>query len=89
MDIQKCKLKNRWKDGKADSFEYPIKCNICKKHFYNLDIHHIDGNHNNNDLKNRILICKHCHAMIHKPSKEIKTKRNNKNNIHTNERKKK
>jgi 5-methylcytosine-specific restriction endonuclease McrA len=27
-----------------------------------LELHHIDGNHNNNDLSNIQLLCPNCHA---------------------------
>ena len=38
------------------------KCFICgKKDYRKLSIHHIDYNKKNNDLKNLISLCNHCH----------------------------
>lgn len=42
-----------------------IECKICKKHFVNIIIHHIDGNHKNDSSNNKILICQNCHLSIH------------------------
>lgn len=43
------------------------KCEICQNEFWNgqpipLEIHHVDGNHNNRDIKNIKMICPNCHA---------------------------
>lgn len=44
-----------------------IKCELCE---YNkckaaLEIHHIDGNHNNNVASNRLVLCANCHRETH------------------------
>lgn len=43
------------------------KCETCKNNEWNnkpipLDLHHIDGNHYNNNLNNLQILCKNCHA---------------------------
>jgi 5-methylcytosine-specific restriction endonuclease McrA len=45
---------------------YPHYCSVCG---YNederlLEVHHIDENHNNNDINNLILLCPMCHRKI-------------------------
>ena len=34
-----------------------------------LHIHHIDGNHNNNEEKNLVVVCANCHAEAHEKQK--------------------
>ena len=41
------------------------QCEICGRHFFRLDIHHKDGNHENNKKGNTILVCQSCHMAIH------------------------
>jgi len=41
------------------------KCETCKRTFFKLIIHHIDGNHNNSHDANRMIICQDCHGVIH------------------------
>lgn len=41
------------------------QCTICGRNFLNLHLHHIDGNHENNQKINLILICGDCHSAIH------------------------
>jgi len=43
------------------------ECQICFRIFYNLEIHHINGNHKDDKKENLIEICKDCHTSIHKP----------------------
>jgi len=43
------------------------RCSECKLDYWNgqkitLEVHHIDGNRNNNNLKNVILLCPNCHS---------------------------
>lgn len=45
---------------------YDYKCQICGLQLKNLDVHHYDNNHNNNDVENLIPVCKSCHRLIHK-----------------------
>jgi 5-methylcytosine-specific restriction endonuclease McrA len=44
-------------------------CNCSKKTWLNkkipLELHHIDGNHNNNELSNLTLLCPNCHALTY------------------------
>lgn len=45
------------------------RCEICDKTIISYsNIHHIDGNHNNNRNKNIIFICQLCHKKIHEPT---------------------
>lgn len=39
-------------------------CYICGEH-ENIDVHHIDGDRTNNQLKNLIPVCRYCHIGIH------------------------
>ena len=43
------------------------ECFICGKTNLNKEIHHIDGDKENNKLSNLLSICKKCHAFIHHP----------------------
>jgi rRNA maturation endonuclease Nob1 len=43
------------------------KCEICGKANVRLDVHHKDGNYNNNFSANLMLICRSCHMKIHRP----------------------
>jgi hypothetical protein len=45
--------------------------NKCEKCGYNefveiLGVHHIDGNRDNNDLKNLMVVCPMCHSLLHR-----------------------
>lgn len=44
---------------------YGSECVICGKVIY-LQVHHIDNNSNNNNLNNLVLLCRKCHAEVHK-----------------------
>jgi 5-methylcytosine-specific restriction endonuclease McrA len=35
-----------------------------------LELHHIDNNHNNNNLSNLQLLCSNCHSYVHKKQKQ-------------------
>lgn len=39
------------------------KCKICGSKT-NIDVHHKDGNHNNNELENLMYLCSRCHQTI-------------------------
>lgn len=44
------------------------KCDICKGQFGvedRIEIHHIDGNRNNNRINNKVLVHNHCHGVVH------------------------
>lgn len=40
------------------------KCEICGE-ANNLDVHHKDGNYNNNSIDNLIVLCRSCHMKTH------------------------
>ena len=46
-------------------------CDICGK-VGKMDVHHIDGNRNNNTAENLIVICRSCHMKIHHPNGVVK-----------------
>ena len=45
------------------AFDY--RCQICGKESTILHVHHIDHNHNNNDIYNMLPLCKTCHINLH------------------------
>ena len=45
------------------------KCEICGS-TQKIDVHHKDGNHNNNTQDNLLVVCRRCHANIHKEMRE-------------------
>ena len=44
-------------------------CKICKTENNRMDVHHIDGNRDNNKLENLVVLCHGCHQHIHNISK--------------------
>lgn len=51
------------------------KCYNCNRKTWNgepipIELHHIDGNHSNNNLSNLNILCSNCHSLEHKPKKE-------------------
>jgi 5-methylcytosine-specific restriction endonuclease McrA len=42
------------------------ECGFIPKHSCQLDIHHKDGNHRNNDPNNLETLCANCHRLRHK-----------------------
>lgn len=64
------KKKNvNWKGGKNQYHRNRMlkiykECVLCKSD-YKLEMHHRDGNHENNERLNRIIICKKCHDFWH------------------------
>lgn len=46
--------------------KYGRKCAVCGETKGQIDIHHIDGNHNNNELSNLMVLCPKHHREIHK-----------------------
>ena len=41
------------------------RCGFIPEHACQLDVHHIDGNHHNNDPGNLKTLCANCHRLIH------------------------
>lgn len=41
-------------------------CYSCKKYHISVDVHHIDQDSKNHDLKNLMPLCKPCHKLIHR-----------------------
>lgn len=48
-----------------------VKCSMCGS-THNVDIHHKDGNHQNNDSSNLVLLCRSCHIKAHRPKSKCK-----------------
>lgn len=46
--------------------KYGRICNKCGKTKGQIDVHHKDGNHSNNDINNLEVLCASCHAKLHK-----------------------
>jgi len=42
-----------------------LPCEVCRKKYFHIHIHHKDGNRNNNTKDNLINVCQYCHAFIH------------------------
>ncbi len=42
------------------------RCAFIPEHRCQLDVHHINGNHRNNDPNNLITLCANCHRLEHK-----------------------
>lgn len=59
-----------WKDGISKENDYrgkfrgPNECYFCGR-TNSVDIHHLDRNHDNNDKKNLIQLCRSCHKRLH------------------------
>lgn len=45
------------------------KCNRCNRQDH-LEVHHIDRDRKNNDIKNLEVLCKKCHTREHRPKKD-------------------
>ena len=41
------------------------KCGFVAEHRCQLDVHHIDGNHENDEISNLQTLCANCHRLIH------------------------
>ena len=46
------------------------QCEECKS-FFDLLVHHIDENRQNNSYDNLLVLCTSCHAIVHKRIKNI------------------
>lgn len=59
-----------WNGGCADWWAIEMKkiykeCVLCKSS-YCLEMHHMDGNRNNNERSNRVILCINCHNFWHR-----------------------
>ena len=45
--------------------EFCAECGFIAKHIKQMDIHHLDGDHHNNDTNNLITLCANCHRLKH------------------------
>lgn len=63
-------MKNSYNDTTYRKFVKPY-CERCKitydktRKYGSLSIHHKDGNHRNNKVKNLMTLCRRCHSYIH------------------------
>ena len=60
------KGETNWK--KFDRYRSELKkdiCEICGSKHNRLEIHHIDGDHANNELFNLVTVCPSCHKILH------------------------
>ncbi len=39
-------------------------CSVCRTRYKDVQLHHIDGNHSNNDADNLIVVCLDCHSRV-------------------------
>lgn len=75
----------RWKGGTSEGFQMNIYrqilidnginiefCSNCGNKHPKIHIHHIDGNHQNNNLKNLTSLCPSCHLKSHRSNGETK-----------------
>ncbi len=64
MSYSKRTLSNSFKNKAL--FFYKERCSICGYHKKNipLDVHHLDGNRNNNEVKNLLVVCPNHHREI-------------------------
>ena len=80
-EIMKGKKNPNWKGGTSHAFFSRLakenliqKCVVCSS-TKNLEIHHIDFNHDHNKLSNLVILCKSCHSKIHDRVNNINKKR--------------
>lgn len=53
------------KNGRKTYYRYLVEKYIGYKLPSNLTVHHIDGNHNNNELFNLMIVSKELHSLLH------------------------
>ena len=69
QEIRRCPRCKSYLWEKSDE-----KCEICRRTFFKLHTHHINGNQKDDKRKNKIYICEDCHTRKH--SQEITRKPN-------------
>lgn len=72
--VKKGHNQQRWRAAHASAQKIvflienrPKVCEICGA-TQNVDIHHKDGNHQNNTSENLMLVCRRCHMKLHRPA---------------------
>jgi hypothetical protein len=50
-----------------------VSCGFCGKHphMHSLEIHHMNGDHSDNDLNNLVYLCTECHRNYHHDGKPL------------------
>jgi len=63
--------------------EWITKCQVCERNFNRIHLHHIDGNHDNNNRENYIFLCEDCHANVYHGIRNTRSigKKNNKGRL--------
>lgn len=51
---------------KVIAFIFGYRCKFCGVYSHSNHVHHINGNHFDNDVFNLILLCKRCHKLTHR-----------------------
>jgi len=59
-------IKRKYRTKALNNFEK--KCSICGDCKKTIDIHHINGNREINEIENLIALCRGCHIRVHKSS---------------------
>ncbi len=49
----------------SKEYEHNLNCQICARLSFSPILHHINGNHNDNNIENQIILCSDCHTAIH------------------------
>lgn len=57
--------RERYRRFKGDACE---RCLFVPQHTCQLDVHHLDGDHSNNDPANLETLCANCHRLEHVPN---------------------
>jgi hypothetical protein len=55
--------------------DYCESCGFIAEHRSQLDVDHIDGNHNNNDMTNLQTLCANCHRLKTQNNKDWESKK--------------
>lgn len=68
FSLKSWRIEPKYKPQHHSKMVYLIgKCSICEySNMEALEIHHLDGNHNNNSWSNIVVLCANCHTLITK-----------------------
>ncbi len=60
-------LKKKWypKAYQRKKLKICERCGFIPEHACQLDMHHLDGDHHNNDPNNLQTLCSNCHRLVH------------------------